>query len=54
MARGLGSQGEYEGGTGLAATVKHYGDSAGSPELSGGDEKSRGIERRRTATAPGL
>ena len=33
---------------------RHYSDGAGSPELSGGDGKSRGIERRRTATVPGL
>ena len=47
-------QGEYEARTCLAMTVKHYGDGVGSSELSGGDRKSRGIERRRTATTPGL
>ena len=33
---------------------RHYSDGVGSPELNGGDGKSKGIERRRTATTPGL
>ena len=54
MAGGLGSQGEYGARIGLAVTVKHYDDGMELPELSGGDKKSSGIERRRTAMAPGL
>ena len=33
---------------------RHYGDNTGSPELSGGDGKSREEEMRRTATAQAL
>ena len=40
-------------GTGLAATVEHYGDGAGSPELSYGDGKS-GATKGRSATASEL
>ena len=33
-------------GTSLAATVEHYGDGSGSPELSYGDGKNRARERK--------
>ena len=33
-------------GTGFAVTVEHYGDGAGSPELSCGDGKNRARERK--------